>query len=162
MRRDGRPLEGVDVLALLPNKTWKRGTTEGVGEVSLDLHTDILPLTVYAAAAGFAAHVERDWIPAERPLIIELTQLTGGGSVVIAEGTGYLPGLAGRIEPILDTSNRTYLYAKNIAIGGGQQQPVPFVPGEEELHLMDANGIEMLVRVAVITGRSSLLEYRPA
>ena len=81
---------------------------------------------------------------------------------MFAEGTGYLPGLAGRLNPILDTSNRTYLYASNIAIAGGRQQPVSFVPGEEELHLVDANGSEMLVRVAAITGRSSLLEYRSA
>ena len=162
VRRDGRQLEGVDVLALLPNNTWKRGTTDGVGEASLELHAVNLPLTVFAAAAGFAAHVERNWVPAERPLIIELTEITGGGSVVITEGTGYLPGLAGRLNPILDTRNRTYLHAKNIAIGGGRQQPVSFVPVEEELHLMDANGSELLVRVAAITGRSSLLEYRPA
>ena len=162
VRRDGRPLEGTDVLALSPTKTWKRGSTDGVGNASLELHTVNLPFTVFFAAAGFAAWVARDWIPAKRLLMIELTELPGGGSVVFAEGTGYLPGLEGRLNPILDTSNRTYLYANNIAISGGKQQPVPFVPGEEELHLMDANGSEMLVRVAAIIGRSSLLEYRPA
>ena len=160
--RDGRPLAGVDALALFPNKTWKRGATDGVGETRLELNTVHLPLTVFVAAEGCAAHVERDWIPAERALAIELTELPGGGSAVFAEGTGYLPGLAGRLNPILDTSNRTYLYASNIAIAGGRQQPVSFVPGEEELHLVDANGSEMLVRVAAITGRSSLLEYRSA
>ena len=162
VRRDGRPLAGADVLALFPDKTWKRATTDGSGEARLGLHSVHLPLTVFAAAEGCASHVERDWIPAERALTVELTELPGGGSVVFAEGTGYLPGLAGRLNPILDTSAKTYLYASNIAIGGGRQQPVSFVPGEEELQLMDANGSEVLVRVVAITGRSSLLEYRPA
>ena len=162
VRRDGRPLEGVDVLALFPNKTWKRGATNEVGEARLDLHSLNLPLTVFAAAEGCGAHVEPDWIPAERALVIELAELPCGGSVVFAEGTGYLPNLAGRLNPLLDAEDRTYLYASNIAIGGGLQQPVRFVPGEDELHLMDANGTEVLVRVVAITGRSSLLEYRPA
>ena len=161
VRRDGLPLAGADVLALFPNNTWKRASTDAAGEARLDLHSVHLPMTVYVTADGCPAHVERDWIPSERALAIELAALPGGGSVVLPEGTGHIPGLSGRLNPILDTSGRTYLYASNIAINGGRQQPVPFVPGEEELRLTDANGHELLVRVAAITGRSSLLEYRP-
>ena len=117
-------------------------------------------MTVFAAAPGCAAHVEREWIPAQRPLALDLAPLSGGGSVIFPEATGHLPGLSGRLNPILDTRNRTYLYASNISIGGGQQQPVSFVPGKEELHLVDSNGQGLLVRIAAITGRSSLLEYR--
>ena len=161
VRRDGLPLAGADVLALFPNNTWKRASTDAAGEARLDLHSVHLPMTVYVTADGCSAHVERDWIPSERALAIELAALPGGGSVVLSEGTGHIPGLSGRLNPILDTSGRTYLYASNIAINGGRQQPVPFVPGEEELRLTDANGHELLVRVAAITGRTSLLEYRP-
>ena len=161
VRRGGRPLAGADVLTLFPNKTWKRASTDRDGEARLELHSVHLPMTVFAAAEGCAACVERGWIPAERALAIELAALPGGGSAVFAEGTGHIPGLAGRLNPILDTSDRTYLYASNIAINEGQPQPVSFVPGEEQLHLTDANGNEALVRVAAITGRSSLIEYRP-
>ena len=161
VRQDGRVLAGADVLALFPNNTWKRASTDDGGEARLDLHSVHLPMTVYVAAEGCAAHAERDWIPSERSLAVELVALPGGGSVVFPEGTGHIPGLAGRLNPILDTSSRTYLYASNIAINGGRQQPVPFVPGEEELRLTDAHGHELLVRVAAIAGRSSLLEYRP-
>ena len=162
VRQDGLPLAGADVLALFPNNTWKRTPTDAAGEARLDLHSVHLPMTVYGAADGCGAHVERDWIPAERALAIELAALPGGGSVVLPEGTGHIPGLAGRLNPILDTSGRTYLYASNIAINRGQQQPVPLVPGQEELRLTAADGHELLVRVAAITGRSSLVEYRPA
>ena len=161
VRQDGLLLAGADVLALFPNNTWKRDSTDADGEARLDLHSVHLPMTVYGAADGCAAHIERDWIPSERALAIDLAALPGGGSVMFPEGTGDIPGLLGRLNPILDTSGRTYLYASNIAINGGRQQPVPFVPGEEELRLTDANGHELLVRVAAITGRSSLLEYCP-
>ena len=161
VRREGRPLADADVLALFPNKTWKRESTDTHGEARLELHSVHLPMTVFVAAERCAAYVEREWIPAERALAIELAALPGGGSVVFAEATGHIPGLMGRLNPILDTSNRTYLYASNIAINGGRQQPVSFVPGKENLRLTDANGNDLLVRVAAITGRSSILEYLP-
>ena len=162
VRRDGLLLAGADVLALFPNNTWKRATTDTGGEARLDLHSVHLPMTVYLAADGCSAHVEQGWIPSERALAVELVALPGGGSIVFPEGTGHIPGLSGRLNPILDTSFRTYFYASNIAINDGQQQPVRFVPSEEELRLTDANGRELFVRVAAITGRSSVLEYRPA
>ena len=104
--------------------------------------------------------MEREWLPSERSLAIELTPLVDGGSVVIAESTGQIPGLRGRLNPILDTLQRSYLYASNITIDGGEQQPVTFAPGVDELHLMDADGTGRLVRIIAISGRSSLLEYR--
>ncbi len=162
VRMNGRPFEGADVLALFPNRTWKRAATNLEGEARLDLHSVNLPMTVFAAADGIAAHVERDWIPAERGLAIEVNALPNGGSVVFAESTGHIPGLTGRLNPILDTSNRTYLYATNIAINGGQQQPVTFAPEAEELHLVDADGKERFVRIIAVSGRSSLLEYKEA
>ena len=64
----------------------------------------------------------------------------------------------GSLNPIRDTLDRTYLYASNISINQGQQQPVAFVPGEE-LQLTDADGNELLVRIIAVVGRSSLIEY---
>ncbi len=160
VRKEGTPLAGATVLALFPNNTWKSGSTNELGEARLDLHSVNLPMTVFVAGPNAAAHVEREWLPSERPLAIELAALPDGGSIVFPESTGDVPGLTGRLNPILDTSNRTYLYASNIAINGGQQQPVTFAPEVEELHLMDANGRERLVRIVAIRGRSSLLEYR--
>ncbi len=162
VRLNQRPLAGADVLALFPNGTWKGGSTDAHGETRLELYAAHLPMTVFAAAAGCGARVEREWVPAERPLAIDLSPLPGGGSMVFPEATGHIPGLTGRLNPILDTSGRTYLYASNIAINGGEAQPVTFLPGKEELQLIDAHGNESLVRIAAIMGRSSLLEYRSA
>ena len=153
-------LANTELLVLFPNKTWKQATTDALGEASIGLHKDDLPMTVFAAAHGFAAHCERDWIPSEGALTIELESLHGGGAVIFSEASDQIPGLNGRLNPIRDTLDRTYLYASNIAINQGQQQPVHFMLGEE-LRLTDANGVEMTVRIVEIVGRSALVEYRP-
>ena len=159
-RRHGGPLPGVNLLTLFPNNTWKQSTTDDNGEAQVDLHSTHLPMTVFAAAHGFAAHLEDDWLPVNGTIAIEMERLPEGGSVIFPEATGSLPGLSGRLNPIRDTHDRTYLYASNIAINGGKQQPVHFMPGVD-LRLTDAEGKELTVRIAAIVGRSALVEYRP-
>ena len=151
-------MSGVDFLLLFPNKTWKRATTDDQGEAAVDLHTTVLPMTVFASAPGHAAHLERNWTPSERALAIDLAVLPEGGSVIFPEATGHLPGLKGRLNPIRDTHDRTCLYASNISIDEGKQQPVHFIPGEE-LQLTDAEGTGLRVRIVDIVGRSALVEY---
>ena len=158
VRSVGRPLPDADLLLLFPDKTWKRATTDDQGEAAADLHTTQLPMTVFASAPGHAAHLERHWTPSERALAIDLAALPEGGSIIFPEATGHLPGLTGRLNPIRDTHDRTYLYASNIAINEGKQQPVQFIPGEE-LQLTDAEGTGLRVRIFDIIGRSALVEY---
>ena len=160
VRSVGQPLPGADVLVLFPNKTWKRSTSDQHGQASLKLHTTQLPTTVFVAAPGYAAHVEREWRPDQGALAVELEGLPEGGAVIFPEATGYMPGLKGRLNPILDAHDRSYLYASNIAINQGRQEPVHFVPGED-MHLADAEGKELSIRVVDIAGRSTLIEYRP-
>ena len=156
----GIPVPGVELLTLFPNNTWKHATTDENGEAQIDLHSTHLPMTVFAASTGYAAHLERDWVPAQGTLAIEMQSLLNGGAVIFPEATGHLPGLSGRLNPIRDTLDRTYLYASNIAINGGKQQPVSFIPGED-LRLTDADGRELMIHIVAIVGRSALVEYRP-
>ena len=160
VRADDQPLADAEVLVLFPNKTWRQATTDTLGEAIVGLHTVDLPMTVFVAAHGFAAHCEQDWMPSEGTLTVELETLPEGGAVIFPEATGSLPGLKGRLNPKRDTLDRTYLYASNIAINQGEQQPVHFLPGED-VRLTDADGTEMLVRIIDILGRSALVEYRP-
>ena len=155
----GIPLPGVEVLTLFPNKTWAYATTDENGEAQVNLHSTHLPMTVFASATGFAAHLEHDWVPAQRGLAIEMQSLPSGGSALFPEGTGHIPGLSGRLNPKRDTHDRTYLYASNIAINYGKQQPVHFMLGEP-LHLTDTDGVELLANIVAIVGRSALVEYR--
>ena len=159
-RHRGRPVPGVELLVLFPNKTWKPATTDENGEAQVNLHSTHLPMTVFAAAPSYAAHLKHAWVPDHGPLTIELRSLPNGGTKIFPKGTGHLPGLSGRLNPIRDTLDRTYLHAPEIAVNEGQQQPVPFTP-EKDLHLTDAEGRELIVRIVEIVGRSALVEYRP-
>ncbi len=159
-RHRGNPVPEVEVLALFPNKTWKQTTTDENGVAQVNLHSTHLPMTVFAAATGYAAHLAHDWVPAQGTLAIEMQSVPGGGAVCFPEGTCTLPGLSGRLNPIRDTHDRTYLYASNIVINEGKQQPVHFMPGED-LRLTDANGRELMARIVAIIGRAALVEYRP-
>ena len=154
----GEPLPDAEVLALFPNRTWRRAVTDANGEAQIDLHSVNLPMTVFAASDGFGAGHEKDWVPAERPLAVALPHRPGGGSVIFGEATGSIPGLSGRLNPIRDTLDRTYLYASNISINDGKQQPVHFRLGED-LRLTDSNGADVMVRIIDIAGRAALVEY---
>ncbi len=156
----GEPLAGIQVLALFPNKTWVQATTDESGEASLNLYTTNMPMTIYAAGPGYRAGLHREWTPSQGGLLVDLEPLPSGGAAIFAQETGHLPGLRGRLNPIRDTSDRTYLYAENIAIDEGRQQPVPFRPGKP-MRLTDAHGAELSVTIVDIVGRSSLLEYGP-
>ena len=156
----GEPLVGVDVLALFPNKTWQRATTDEVGEAEFDLYTTHLPMTIYAAVPGYAAGLAREWTPRQGGLLLALVPLVAGGAVILPNATGHIPGLRGRLNPKRDASDRTYLYADNVAIEQGRQQPVSFRLGKP-LRLTDAFGVEMSVTIVDIIGRSALVEYRP-
>ena len=155
----GQPVADVQLLALFPNKTSKQATTDSGGTAWLELHRSDLPMTVFAAAEGFAARLESDWKPAESLLIIELDELPDGGAAIFPKGTGYLPVVKGRLNPILDNLERIYLYADNIAINEGRQQPVDFSFGEE-LHLADADGKEARVQIVGMRDRAALVQYQ--
>ena len=103
----------------------------------VNLHSTHFPMTVFAAATGYTAHLEHEWVPAQGALEIEMQSLPNGGAAIFPEATGSLPGLSGRLNPKRDNHDRTYLYASNIAIDEGKQQPVHFILGED-LHLTDA------------------------
>ena len=156
----GEPLAGIEILALFPNKTCVRTTTDEAGNAALDLYTTNLPMTIYAAGSGYAAGLERAWMPGRGGLLLELEPLEAGGAAIFTQSAGHLPGLRGQLEPIRDTSDRTYLYADNIAIDEGRQQPVSFRPGKP-LRLTDAQGAELSVTIVDIIGQSALIEYRP-
>ncbi len=152
----GQPLAGAQVVALYPNKTWMEETTDTFGRVAFGFHSE-LPITVFCAAPGHSGQVAREWQPPE-PLSLQLEPLPVGGSITFTEGTGHLPGLNGRLNPILDNLDRMYLYATNVAIDEGKQQPVHFKLNRP-LRLTDVNGTEWIVRFIEMIGKSALLEY---
>ena len=158
---EGDPVAGAVVLALFPNGTRRSATTDTGGVARLELHSEDLPMTVFIAGPGLGARVFTDWTPAAGALRVELTRLVGGGSSIFEDQTGYLPGIEGRLNPILDEQGRTYLHTTNVAVNGGLSSgAVHFAVGDETLRLEDANGSKCDLRIVAMCGQSSLLEYR--
>ena len=156
-RGTGRPLPGVNVLMLYPNRTYREARTDAFGRAEFVLYTT-LPMAVLCAAKGFAAHVTHDHRP-DRPLEVRMEPVADGGSLIIANRTGRLPGIQGRLSPIVDTLDRTYLYADNIAVNKGLPQPVRFALNEP-VRLTDSLGASATVWFREIAGASCVFDYR--
>ena len=115
-------------------------------------------MTVFCAAPGFAACVIRSYLP-DKPLEIRMRPAVNGGSLIIAKRTGHLPGIQGRLNPILDNLDRTYLYADNVAINDGLQQPVHFSLNEP-VRLTDSIGASATLWFREMVGSSCIFDYR--
>lgn len=151
----GQPIAAATISAIADNGTTINRSTSADGVAVLSIQTRRLYqlLVAHPAHPGAIIH---SWDPSvDLKIIVADSENTGS---IVCHSTGHIPGLEGRLNPILDTDNRMYIYADNIAVGGGLQQPAPFqvdVPFELE----DSNGAVMQVRVLHIQGQTSLLQY---
>lgn len=163
VRSDGQPVADADILLIFPDGTYRRATTNVEGATVADLHSTRLPMTVFAAAPGFAAHVVREWVPNRNALSLdlELAALRGGGSVAFPDGAGEVPGLRARLNPVRDAYDRTSLYVSGATINKGMEQPVHFAPGEELL-VTDSVGSALLLRIPEVLAKPAILQYEPA
>ncbi len=159
IRRDGtdEPLRDVHVLLVYPNKTCREGRTDPFGHADFELYAK-LPMTVMAAAPGFAACVVSGYRPGA-PLRLRMKPTPNGGSAIFANRTGELPGIRGRLNPILDSLDRTYLYADNIAVNDGLPQPV-HCRLHEPVRLTDSMGAAATVWFREMVGSSCVFDYR--
>jgi hypothetical protein len=152
---EGSPVEKCSVVALADNATTINAATGTNGRALLSVQTR-RNYSLLVAHPEFPAAIVEKVDPADA-VEVTLPRTENVGSLVISS-TGHIPGIAGRLNPILDTSNRTYLYADNIAINGGAAQPVTFKVNEP-IELEDANGVVTYVTIKLIAGGTSLLQY---
>ncbi|MGJ1334203.1 TIR domain-containing protein [Sphingobacterium siyangense] len=151
----GEPVSNASVILIAENNTVLQPTSNGMGVVTFEINIR-RNYTLYFAHENYPAMI-KDGIDPQDDLEVIVYSSENIGSVICI-GTGYIPGLRGRLNPILDTSFRRYLYADNIAINDGKQQPVSFSI-DEPLDLEDSLGIIMQVTVRDIKGSTSLIEY---
>ena len=151
----GAQVPRADVVAIADNDTTRIGSTDESGSVTLTIPTR-RRYQLLVAHPEFPGAVVYSWDPAEDVRVL-LMPTENTGSVICHSG-GRIPGLEGGLNPILDTSNRTYLYASNIAIEGGKNQPVTFEVNHP-FELEDSNGVVVQARVLHIQGRTSLIQF---
>ncbi len=155
MSTSGAAISGAAVVAIADNNTTKTGKTDASGNANLTIPTR-RSYQLLVAHPDFPGALIPAWDPAEDVRVL-LAPTENTGSVIV-QSTGYIPGLEGRLSPILDTSNRTYLYADNIAIDGGKNQPATFKVNHP-IELEDCNGVVMVIRILHIQGRTALIQY---
>lgn len=149
------PIAEVTVTAQADNGTIVEGQTAGDGRCVLTIPTRRRYRLLISHREYPAAII--DCVDPAEGAQVTLPRTENIGSIVV-HSSGYIPGLNGRLNPILDTSHRTYLYADNIAINGGVSQPATFqvnVP----IELEDANGVIVFATVKHIANRVSLLQF---
>jgi hypothetical protein len=152
---EGQSISGATVIAIADNNTTKRSATDLTGCATLTIPTRRL-FHLLIAHADYPGAVVNSWDPKE-DIAVTLQNAENVGSV-ICTGTGHIPGLEGRLNPILDKHNRTYLHADNVAIDGSKQQPATFAVNTP-LELEDSNGVIMQVCILHIQGDTSLLQF---
>jgi hypothetical protein len=151
----GAPIEGAEVILQAENGTFTSVHTgvDGSAEFALNVRR---VSTMLASHPSFPAAILEKVDPIGE-MKITLPRRDDIGSIAIRR-TGDIPGLHGRINPILDTLKRTYLYAENIAVDGGKVQPTNFIINEP-FELEDAFGNVVSATVKHIAGDLALMQY---
>ncbi len=152
----GDPLSDVHVLLIYPNRTYREARTDPSGHADFLLYAR-LPVTVLCAAKGFVAEVV--YAHPFDPIDLRMRPAPDGGSWIIANQTGHLPGIRGRLHPLLDALDRTWLYADTVAINDGVPQPVR-INLNEPVHLTDSRGARATLWFREMVGTSCVFDYR--
>jgi hypothetical protein len=150
------PISDAILTAVADNGTTSGGSTgvEGTGQLVLLANMQYTVLVAHESYGGTVLPLSQ--LLSDSTIVLKTHPHTG--SVIGVGGTTHIPGLNGRLNPILDTSNRMYLYADNISINRSPVQPANFELNEP-LELQDAVGSKFLVTVRYIYGRAFLLDY---
>lgn len=150
-----RPVRGAEVYAVFSDGTHLKGTTDSSGAAQIQKLKQRI-VTIYCAHPNYRAFYKEQHDVGSK-LLVDLTRQPNNGSIII-ESTGYIPGLDGRLNPILDSLNRMYLYADKISIEGGRKQPAGFTLNQP-FEVEDAQGNRFELRVVAIRAASTLIEY---
>ncbi|MBK7132424.1 MAG: TIR domain-containing protein [Bacteroidales bacterium] len=153
---NGDFVEEAQVVLSADNGTYLQGTTDKLGNCTFNIPTR-RNYSVLIAHPYYPSYIHNNFDPNSDLEII--LQKRDNVSSIIIQSTGYITGFNGRLNPILDSSNRTYLYADNIAIDGGKGQPVAFTINET-MSLEDNHGNIIILLFRYITGRTTaLIDY---
>ena len=149
----GQPVANAGVLALFPDGTWNSAKTDERGRATLELLPRHLPMTVFVARDGFAAHVEPEWVPDERALHVRLRARPGGGSLI---APGAAPGMP--VEVVVKGRSMTVELLEgehrvaNLDTAEGPASPAPGRASAGQLSLV----------VVEVVGDVALFDYFPS
>lgn len=157
--QDGSPVVNVDVMLVASNGTYLRSKTTDTGQAVFEVKKRQL-YDVFCAHRSYPAFHARQFDPAN-DLSVTLSAIEGIGSSISLGSWDSIPGLSGSMSPIHDSSNRLYVYTKNIAVDGGKLQPATFAIGKP-MHFEDSAGSERFVTFVAVIADCFLVEFSVA
>ena len=160
---NGEPVNAATVVLIASNGTTSKGTTgpDGVTEIRAAVRRAVSVFVAHPDyRAGFYSKHDNG---AELDVILPASP--GVHSIAFAGDTGYIPGLAPRLNPIGNGQDEQgiptgllYMYVENGSVNGRAEQPFIFKIGHPMM-LEDSEGTQARVTCVGFVGRSTLWEY---
>ncbi|WP_108867885.1 toll/interleukin-1 receptor domain-containing protein [Aquimarina aquimarini] len=148
-------IKNAQIVLVANNSTYLEGFSGEKGQVHFIIRTR-KAYTALIAHPEYPAVVLKDINPKE-DIKITIEKGKGVGSVILNK-SGEIPGIKGRIKPILKSNNKGSLYADNIAVEGGKHQPCDFELNKS-ISIEDNGGNALLLTFRFFLGRIALAEY---
>ncbi len=137
------------------NSTYLEGLSDEKGLVHFIIRTRKL-YTVLIANPDYPAVLFKDINPKE-DIEVTIEKSKGSGSVILNK-SDEIPGIMGRIKPVLKSGRNISLYADNIAIEGGKHQPYK-IKLNKSISLEDNEGNNIHLIFRFFKGRIALIDY---
>ena len=156
--QDGSPIAQADVCVIRSNGTRLHCKSDDDGRASFAIQDRTEICTIMIAHREFPSTTVEEHEMSDH-LEVKISRKGRIGSTAFLGSTGHIPGIVGRLSPILDSAKRTYLYADNVAINGSVfPQPRNFQCGEN-INLEDCNGGIAGICIQRIYGNCVLIDY---
>ncbi len=153
--QDADPVKNAKAVLVANNSTYLEGSSDEKGLAHFIIRTRKL-YTLLIAHPEYPAVMLKNINPREDiEVVIEKTQ--GYGSLIINK-SGIIPGILGKIEPLQKLDKGFALYADNIAIEGGINQPCDFELNKS-ISLEDNGGNSIHLTFRFFQGRIALVDY---
>ncbi len=154
----GSPISQANIYLIHSNGTHRSCWSNESGEAIFSFdNISKNYYTIFIAHTCFSACIIEN-IQCDVDIEVKLQKKNSIGSIIFPNGTGYIPEVNGRLNPILDSNNRTYLYADNISINSNARQPAPFHFGEN-ISLEDCSGKTADISIHRIIQQCIILDY---
>lgn len=147
------PIQDATVVLSSENGTYLSVKTAANGKATFNMKIRRL-YSLLVAHKDYPSYLQPRFDP-ENDIELEITKSDNCGSIII-QSTGYIENFKGRLNPIYDSSKRMYLYADNISINNGQNQPVRFET-DKPLSLEDCEGNFIALTFRFINGSTTAL-----
>lgn len=154
----GLPVKDAQVVAILKSGAYQDAKLDAADGQFKCLPTEEC-VKIYAAAPGFEGAV-RKCSGAAGSFAVQLKQNPAKSSAIVRR-TGALPGIVGMVNPYVDSSKRTGIYADKIGLeerGRPAKQPLYFAVNRP-IDAVTSTGSKFKIWVMDITQEASLLEF---